>query len=219
MNSTWLGKSLPETFVTNQKVGTDLTEFFLSRIAVITSRVRKVCIRGMSWVRSIGAKLEGNCLDESSAMSNHQVWVSAQYNPRNMRGHVGSSVLGDELDVVVAGALTDVGSAGALLVPCIAHTLTISPRGPSSSRQSRTYADKLERLPEDALSRSGSCPKTRSEIGFCPRPHYHFVSVSREPCLDVMKSPAQTSRRSNYSPPVPDTPELLDVVMLARRMR
>ncbi|KZV33905.1 hypothetical protein F511_26269 [Dorcoceras hygrometricum] len=50
----------------------------------------------------------------------------------------------------------------------------LGPRGPSSSRQSPTYVAKLGRLPEDALSRPTSCPKTRSKIGFCPMPYYHF---------------------------------------------
>ncbi|KZV51825.1 hypothetical protein F511_11202 [Dorcoceras hygrometricum] len=71
----------------------------------------------------------------------------------------------------------------------------LGPRGSSSSQQTPTYAAKLGRLPEDTLSRSGSCPKTRSEIGFCPRPYYHFGSVSRGPCLDVMKSPARLSTK------------------------
>ncbi|KZV45018.1 hypothetical protein F511_24656 [Dorcoceras hygrometricum] len=43
--------------------------------------------------------------------------------------------------------------------------------------------------------------------------------ISRGPCLDLMKRPAQTSKRITYFPPVPDAPEFPDVVVLDRRLR
>ncbi|KZV51954.1 hypothetical protein F511_08564 [Dorcoceras hygrometricum] len=77
----------------------------------------------------------------------------------------------------------------------------------------------------------GYCPRTLQEgIGrwtedpfsvpeYLPRPHYHFGNVSRGPCIDVMKSPVQDLGEAQSSPQLPDIPELLDVVVFARRLR
>ncbi|KZV51834.1 myosin-9-like [Dorcoceras hygrometricum] len=68
----------------------------------------------------------------------------------------------------------------------------IGTRVPNSSLKTSTYATKIGNHPGTRYQDEGVA---RSEIGFCPRPYYHFGSVSRGPCLDVMKSPAQRGSR------------------------
>ncbi|KZV13902.1 hypothetical protein F511_44848 [Dorcoceras hygrometricum] len=81
------------------------------------------------------------------------------------------------------------------LISCISNLMPpiviLGPEDRAARGSPPTYAAKLGRLPEDALSISGSCPKARSEIEFCPRPHHHFGSASRGPCPDERKSPTQ----------------------------